>query len=53
MKEAPLAAGIAGTQNHVSGRPLTTDLASQASPSLMLTSIDRAKTQKSLIDLEY
>lgn len=45
MNEATLAAGIAGNQNHVSGRPLTTDLASQASPSLMLTSIDRAVTR--------
>lgn len=37
--------GIAGEQNIVSGAPLTTDLASQASPSLMLTGIDRAVTR--------
>lgn len=37
--------GIAGEENIVSGAPLTTDLAAQASPSLMLTSIDRAVTR--------
>lgn len=37
--------GIAGLSNHISGAPLTTDLAAQASPSLLTNSIDRAVTR--------
>lgn len=37
--------GIAGLDNHISGAPLTTDLAAKASPSLLTNSIDRAVTR--------
>ncbi len=37
--------GIAGNQNIVSGTPLTTQLATEASPTLMGASIDRAVTR--------
>lgn len=45
MNNANLTTGIAGQTNHVSGTPLTTDLAAQASPSLLTSSIDRAVTR--------
>ncbi len=44
MENKNFAAGIA-SGNHVSGTPLTTDLAEKGSPSLMLNAIDRAVTK--------
>lgn len=44
MEEKNFATGIA-SGNHVSGTPLTTDLAEKGSPSLMLNAIDRAVTK--------
>ena len=45
MSNTNLATGIAGNANHVSGTPLTTELAAKASPSLLTSSIDRAVTR--------
>lgn len=40
-----LTTGTSGYQTHISGAPLTTDLASDASPTLLTSSIDRAVTR--------
>lgn len=43
--EKNIATGFEGQQNHITGAPLTTDLANEASPDLLTTSIDRAVTR--------